>query len=226
MNQIIKLGEWHAKLITNKELNLVQQLERKITLESLEFVEKNMPNVELFKDVDTLFDFSLDSVTVTGLYLEFGVDTGRSINYIANQNKDKKIHGFDSFEGLPEFFYGKNKKNRFNRNGKAPKVKDNVILHRGWFEDSLPEFVKNHNEKIAFLNIDCNLYSSTKTVFDYVGPMIQKDTIIRFDELLNHPFWQNHEVKAFNEFVQQHKIEFTYLGVNGIGSVVLRIDKV
>ena len=86
----------------------MQQLERKITLESLEFVEKNMPNVELFKDVDTLFDFSLDSVTVQGLYLEFGVDTGRSINYIANQNKDKKIHGFDSFEGLPEFFYGKN----------------------------------------------------------------------------------------------------------------------
>ncbi len=185
-----------------------------------------MPNVELFKDVDTLFDFSLDSVTVQGLYLEFGVDTGRSINYIANQNKEKKIHGFDSFEGLPEFFYGKNKKNRFSQNGKSPKVKNNVILHKGWFKDSLPEFVKNHNEKIAFLNIDCNLYSSTKTVFDYVGSMIQKDTIIRFDELLNHPSWQNHEYKAFNEFVQQNKIEFTYLGVNGIGSVVLRIDKV
>ena len=36
-----------------------------------------------------------------GLWLEFGVKAGGSIIYPAVLHPDKIIHGFDSFEGLP-----------------------------------------------------------------------------------------------------------------------------
>jgi hypothetical protein len=35
------------------------------------------------------------------LWLEFGVATGTTINYISRFTNDK-VYGFDSFEGLPE----------------------------------------------------------------------------------------------------------------------------
>lgn len=35
------------------------------------------------------------------LWLEFGVANGKTINYISKFTNDK-VHGFDSFEGLPE----------------------------------------------------------------------------------------------------------------------------
>lgn len=48
------------------------------------------------------------------LYLEFGVYKGESLRYWARELKhpDSKLHGFDSFEGLPKDFdvngrYGK-----------------------------------------------------------------------------------------------------------------------
>ena len=37
-----------------------------------------------------------------GLFLEFGVYKGTSINFISSLIPDKKIYGFDSFGGLPE----------------------------------------------------------------------------------------------------------------------------
>ena len=47
--------------------------------------------------------FASDSVTIEdGAYLEFGVCSGSSINFIAALNPQKKIYGFDSFEGLPK----------------------------------------------------------------------------------------------------------------------------
>ena len=34
----------------------------------------------------------------------------------------------------------------------------------GLFEDELPGFLARNEEQIAFLHVDCDLYSSTKTV--------------------------------------------------------------
>jgi hypothetical protein len=46
--------------------------------------------------------FGSDHVTLRGAFLEMGVCTGRTINFIAALNPEQHIWGFDSFDGLPE----------------------------------------------------------------------------------------------------------------------------
>jgi len=145
--------------------------------------------------------------------LEFGVAKAEHTNYIAKKIK-QTLHGFDSFQGFPES-WGGTSKSYHNYNGKMPKVRKNVILHKGWFSETIPEFVRSNNEKIAYLNIDCDLYSSTKTVFDCLGDRIQVGTIIHFDELFNFPDWKVHEYKAFMEFVKEHNVGFEYMACGG-----------
>ena len=92
-----------------------------------------------------------------------------------------------------------------------PVFEKNIVTHKGWFDDTLPKFVQNYNEKISFLHIDCDLYSSTKTIFKWLDNQITEGTIILFDEYFNYPFWEQHEYKAFQEFVNHNNIRYEYL---------------
>jgi len=58
-----------------------------------------------------------------------------------------------------------------------PSMPDNVKLHVGWFDDTLPEFLKGNIEQVGFINVDCDIYSSTKTVLDLLAPRITCGTI-------------------------------------------------
>jgi len=222
---IISFGEWHAGLITNKQHNLYYQLQNIATEESLKFFQEHMHEAKMFRNKNGFMDYALNCISEKGSYLEFGVWKGHSINYIANRIDTKKIHGFDSFEGVPEIYNGFSK-NAWNSHGELPQVKKNVVLHRGWFDKSIPEFLKNNDENIAFLNIDCDIYSSTKTVLDLVGDRIQNGTIITFDEYFNYPNWQKGEHKAFMEFIKEKDVQYTYLASTGASQVLLRIDKI
>ena len=50
-------------------------------------------------------------------------------------------------------------------------------------------------------------------------------TVIVFDEYLNYPGWQNHEFKAFQEFVKANNVRYTYLGY-ARQQVAVRIDAI
>jgi hypothetical protein len=65
---------------------------------------------------------------------------------------------------------------------------------------------------LSLLHIDCDLYSSTKTILRHVGPHIKPDVVVVFDEYHGYPGWENHEFKAWNEFVSQTKINYDVLG--------------
>ncbi len=70
------------------------------------------------------------------------------------------------------------------------------------------------------MHIDCDLYSSTKTIFDNLAEQIVPGTVIVFDEYFNYPNWQQHEHKALQEFVNEHKLNYEYLCFTGHGSTV------
>ena len=145
--------------------------------------------------------YALSRVTLDGIYAEFGVNEGGTISYIAKQKPAATIHGFDSFEGLPEDWSGNAMyAGYFNRKGRLPKVPSNVTLHRGWFKDSVPKFASTQTQPAAFLHIDCDLYSSTADIFASLGERIVPGTVLMFDEYFNYPNWQAHEHKAFMEF--------------------------
>jgi len=219
---LIKFSENLARLITEKDYDLPHQLKKQATKEAIEFYHNNMQNAQVFNSKKSILDFELENVIINGLYLEFGVAQAVHTNYIASKIPQLKIHGFDSFKGFPESWNGTSKEFH-NYNGKMPKVRENIILHDGWFDKTLPRFAKETNEKIAYLNIDCDLYSSTKTVFDNLGDKIQKGTIIHFDEYLNFPDWRNHEYKAWNEFVEKNNIEFEYIAIGEKGMVTVKV---
>lgn len=143
--------------------------------------------------------------------MEFGVYQGHTINTISSLLPDKIVYGFDSFEGLPEDWNIYVKKGNFNLNGVLPKVNENVRLVKGWFNETLPDFVKEHSEPCAFIHVDCDLYSSTKTIFHELRNQIVSGTVIAFDEYFNYPGWQEGEYKAFMEFLAWNNLKFEYI---------------
>ena len=190
--------------------------------ESLEYVHNNMRNIVCIADTSvSMIDLGLENVTINGLYLEFGVWVGKTTKHIANKIKPNKLYGFDSFSGLPENWASAATKGYFSLNGEIPKLPENVVVHKGWFADSLKEF--EVSEPISFIHIDCDVYSSTKTVFDHIGKHIVKGTIIVFDEYFNYPYWQEHEFKAFQEFVDKNSIEYEYIAFSGADKVCVKI---
>ena len=159
------------------------------------------------------------------LFLEFGVFKGDSINRFAELRNDVRWYGFDSFEGLPEAWGKGARKGYFSLGGVAPPVRHNVTLIKGLFENTLPDFVKQHgHQKVAFLHVDCDIYSATKTIFDNIGALLQPGCIILFDELFNYRDWEDGEYKAFSEYVAKSGCSFEYIAyVNAGTQVAIRL---
>lgn len=211
--------------LSQYQLDIEFRLMKDASDTSVEYVKRNMKDALIFPihKGNAVLDYGLSQIKNSGLILEFGVRTGRTITLIAKKLSDRKVHGFDSFYGLPNDWAGHpHHKGTYSSNGKLPKVPSNVELHKGYFHTTLPEFIKKHNEKIAFIFIDCDLYSSTKDVFDSLSDQIEEGTIIVFDEYINNINWQEEEFKAFQEFVKQNNITYKYLAIRGSG-VCLKI---
>ena len=180
--------------------------------ETVDYIRNSMPTALSFYTSREVLDFALQHATPDGHFLEFGVYRGGTIRYIASRVPSKTIHGFDSFEGLPDEWpsYGI-KKGGLSTRKKRPRVPNNVALHIGWFDRTLPEWLKSFHGPVAFAHIDCDLYSSTKTIFDLLSSRIKNNTIIVFDEYFGYPQWKNHEFKAFQEFIKDTGLSYEYL---------------
>jgi len=187
-------------------------LQQRALNETLDFITAEMPAALAFDTPRELMDYAMNQVTLDGIVAEFGVNEGGSITYIAKRMAKQIIHGFDSFEGLPEGWSGNTMAaGYFNRDGKLPKVPSNVRLHPGWFSDSLPRFVADNSGPVAFLHVDCDLYSSTACIFEHLGDRVVPGTVIVFDEYFNYPAWQTHEHRAFREFITRLGKSFEYI---------------
>ena len=124
-------------------------------------------------------------VNQDGLWLEFGVGSGHTLNLICEYRKKGTVYGFDSFEGLPTDW--------------RPGFLKGALLSK--IENTGATFLTVETARsISLLHIDCDLYSSTKTVFSYLGSRLTTGSIIVFDELIGYPSFEKHELKAFYEF--------------------------
>lgn len=148
-----------------------------------------------------------------GIFAEFGVFKGTTIRMIARNYPNTRIFGFDSFEGFPDD--GRTDwKQDFSLNGQLPEVPINVELVKGYFDNTLKSFAQeNMGKKLSLLHVDCDIYSSTKTIFDELSHMIQPGCVIVFDELLHYRGFENNEIKAFYEFLQQSNRRFEWLAI-------------
>ena len=209
----------------------------KIEIEKIKRSAKFYKNQEPRKKPD-YFIQSAHNVQIDGLWLEFGVWTGSSAYILAqimpqrvsalykegvsieNWNDTQYYYGFDSFEGLPENWVNpetgeienEGSKGYFSLNGRVPDPPlPNIKYIKGWFDKTLPEFSKQYNYPIALLHVDCDLFSSTKTIFDNLHSQIVPGTVIMFDEIYNYSGYQAHEFKAFKEFVDKHDVSYDWI---------------
>jgi predicted O-methyltransferase YrrM len=193
--------------------------------DSVAYIIEHMKDARILKDRFDVLRFAVSRAPAAGLILEFGVEKGASIRCIAEAS-GRTVHGFDSFAGLPADWRGtKEAKGKFDRQGKPPAVPANVELHVGWFDQTIGPFAAQHREDIALLHVDCDIYESTKIVFDQIGDRIVPGTVIVFDEYLNYPGWRQHEYKAFQEFVHGRHLRYSYIGLSAEkGHVAVRVE--
>lgn len=186
-------------------------LKRRSHLSTVEFIENNCPRAVACRSPRQLASLALRNLKKPGLILEFGVFRGDSLRYMAKKVPQRELHGFDSFEGLPEAWVN-NPKGAFDAGGELPKVPSNVMLWKGYFESTLPEWAKTHDQPIAMIHIDCDLNSSTDTVFRVLADQIESGTVLLFDDYFNFPGWKRDGHAVFTQFVEKFGWKVDYIG--------------
>lgn len=166
--------------------------------------------------------------------LEFGVASGSSLNahtrWINGEFPEKKltVRGFDTFTGLPEDWWSEIddkrivRKHGFDQQGNLPEIEENlkqqndIDFYVGLFEDTIPQYIEKEAKPICFLHVDCDLYSSTKTVLYSLVDYIVPGTIIRFDEWVywDDSKYNDHEQRAFYEWVEDFNIDYDFFKQN------------
>lgn len=166
-------------------------------------------------------NFNINDNQENNYFLEFGVFDGSSINNFAITLVNKKIYGFDSFFGLKEDWSGTEvEKGFFNLNGQIPKVRNNVELIKGWVQDTVNNFLKEHKPKICFVHMDLDTYESTKFVLNELKPFLQKGSILLFNEFYNFPGWSVGEYKAFKEIFSEEEYKIIAFSKHGWEAVI------
>ena len=96
-----------------------------------------------------------------------------------------------------------------------PKAEKNVTFYKGWFEDTVPGFLKQlGGQQIDILHIDSDTYTPAIFVLKAFLDNLSKDTIIIFDEYYGYNNWRNHEFKAWQEFISIGK-KYKYIAYTG-----------
>ena len=159
-----------------------------------------------------------------GLVLEFGVFHGKSIRMLAEAfGSEQSVHGFDTFSGLPIDWHAESA-GSYSTHGELPPAPAHVHYHVGTFSASLPSFLSAHPGPIRLMNVDCDLYESTRDIFEQVHTRIVPGTVIVFDEYVMNEHWEDDEFKAFQEAVATHGWAYEYLGVSVVSKqAVVRI---
>jgi hypothetical protein len=207
-----------------KALNVRRFAQIQCAWEAAELYNKHLYNRPYFPGYLRHLSYAADLAIKVGpgLVLEFGVASGTTIRELAKIAP--AVAGFDSFQGLPEQWRDGIPSGSFA--GHPPEVPDNVSLHVGLIEDTLPGFLRENREEVRFLHIDTDLYEPAKFILSACRTRMI-ETVIVFDELFNYPGWRDHEWKAWTEFQSENAadFDFDYLGLGGEAAVSVRVSR-
>jgi len=143
-------------------------------------------------------------------FYEFGVWRGEAFQHLISTFK--KGYGFDTFEGIPEDWHDQ-KAGTYSSNENIPQIEGGEFIV-GKFEDTLPGFFSEPRPKASIINFDADLYSSTICALNFSEPVIDKHTILIFDEFIINKNWEQDEYKALNEFCLNNNYTYEVLAVS------------
>lgn len=137
---------------------------------------------------------------IGGDYVEFGCHGGTTFCFAYHQAKLHKhkaeFWAFDSFQGFPEHRSEEDDHPKWQKGRMHTSIddfhkicqsrgvpKDAYTATEGFFSESLAKFGPDEGPtEIALAFIDCDLYSSTMDVLDFLGPRIKHGTVLAFDD--------------------------------------------
>jgi len=169
---------------------------------------------------------------VPGDFVECGVWKGGSSGLMGlvlegkSEFKNRRLHLFDSFEGLPEpgehdgqhaadYSGGANSGSLTSIHqceagidevknflfGELHLPSDGLVFHQGWFQDTLPA-LGTEPSAIALLRLDGDWYESTKVCLDHLYPRLSKGGVVLLDD---YNCWEGCR-KATDEYRAEHGI--------------------
>lgn len=154
-------------------------------------------------------------------YYEFGTGSGNTLQRAISVLKhipDSRIYLFDSFTGLPPTTNARDVLSGWNEGDfafsedyirevvlRSGFCLDRVKLHKGHFEETLTPALFNELQSSppAFVTVDVDYYSSTRSVLEFLMPMLVSGATFYFDDLWSfdgHPeYGQLKAIAEFNE---------------------------
>ena len=162
------------------------------------------------------FDAIIKKSIISKPFYEFGVWRASSFKYLINVFK--KGYGFDTFTGLPEDWCEENgsvaqKAGTYTSDGNVPDIKGGEFIV-GKFEDTLPAFFAESRPMASIINFDADLYSSTICALNYSKSVMDRDTILIFDEFIINGSWEQDEFKALNEFCSINDCSYEVIAIS------------
>lgn len=204
---------------TTEDIEAMQSLQA--GLSSATFTSNYLGGAKPIISREALLHEAIQIAPSAGMTCEFGVYHGATLSLIAAERPDQKVYGLDSFEGLPEAWRANFPGGTFKIvTDQLPQFADNVKLYRGLFNESLPRLLRDDARPASFLHIDCDLYTSTRCVFELISDRLRPGTVIVFDEYFNYPGWEQHEHRALAEVSEETGFSFDYLFYNPCGQQV------
>jgi hypothetical protein len=194
--------------------NVIDLLHKTAVEDSARYIAGAMKMALAMRSREAIWSYALRTANRDGLWLEFGVFKGYSINFFA-RTAGTHIYGFDSFRGLQEDWKGTSlPQGAFDLAGRLPRTRPNVTLLPGWFNDTLPGFLAAHDQNIALLHLDCDTCEATAYVLSQIRGRLTQRSILILDDY--HGFWgfRDGQFKAWAEFVKTHDLTYSYAAFN------------
>ncbi len=183
-------------------------------------LERRTPATRFFSSTADVLRYALSLAGPGGL-VELGVRHGTSTRLLASSGRE--VDAFDSFEGLPESFYGRGA-GAFSTGGEVPELPANVRVHVGWFEETVPSWTRTSPSSPALVHVDSDLYSSARVALEHLGPLLLPGAIVVFDEYLTNERWEEDEHKAFEDAAARFGWARDYVAFNLFtGQAAIRI---
>jgi predicted O-methyltransferase YrrM len=191
--------------------SVVDEVLRRAIADSADYADSHMQEALCIRGKEALWRHAFAARSPGGLIVEFGVFHGQSIRFLASLTSET-IYGFDSFESLREDWKGwAAAKGTFDMGGIPPPVPVNVSLIKGWFDETLPPFLREHAEPLSFVHIDSDTYEAASVILGAAADRFRSGTVIIFDEYFGYRGWRAGESKAWQEFVSARRIRYRYL---------------
>jgi len=198
----IRFGNLANKLFGKMEFGFMKFYRDKNTIKLFQEVLTEDPPLLLKpSELFLIYTFAKNQSDLEGDFAEVGVFKGTSAKLICEAKKDKTLHLFDTFEGLPKVdrIDKKFRKNLYIADLEHVKKKlskySNVRFYKGLFPEVA--FLPVKETKFSFVHLDVDIYSSTKACIEFFYPKMVKGGII-----ISHDYHAGGVRKAFDDFLK------------------------